>query len=227
MSICVILLILLLYLVRNYREKIRFFPGTIKQTDFPALHAVPISVQPPLRPVRSEDSEKHELLSKHLRAPEHLEENFDRTQYGVHRTIYQTRSTAALLRTYSTSSDDLDSSMKHEKHSPLEDNVEKRSASKQRHHPLTNSVSMNNLNTSFNSPQIQRIKTHHKRMPNRSSQRRDLTHHSKGHASSTSSSEGLVDPNPSNEKNRSLTVGIEMSSDDLKLQELLASVNCV
>ena len=229
-STCVILIILLVYLIRIYKGKPHCFPDTIKQPDFPPFQPVSTAVQPLLKSAESQGSglDKQELTSKHghSRSTENLDGKFDPTQYSVN--LYHnsySRSTFELLRACSRSSDDLDSSgIKPEKHSSpiknkfskspenLEDNFDKYGTRKLHHHPLTNCVSMDNLNTSFSSPQIQRIKTHHKRiLRNRSSQYRDLSPRLKGHASSTSSSESLGNANSCDEKSQSLTDDSELS----------------
>ena len=212
-------------LIRIYKGKTHFLPNTIKQPDFPPYQPVSKAVQPLLKSVESQESDldKQELTSKHghSRSTENLDGKFDPTQYSVN--LYHnsySRSTFELLRACSRSSDDLDSSgIRPEKHpspikdkflkSPenLEDNFEKHGVMKLLHPPLTNCVSMDNLNTSFSSPQIQRIKTHHKRIwRNRSSQYRDLSPCLKRHASSTSSSESLGNASSCDEKSQSLTV---------------------
>ena len=242
-STCVILIILLVYLVRIYKRKTHCFPDTIKHPDFPPYQSVSTAVQPLLKSVESQESDldKQKLTSKHghSRSTENLDGKFDPTQYSAN--LYHnsySRSTFELLRACSRSSDDLDSSgIKPEKHPPpvknkfskspdnLEDNYDKYGARTLHHRPLTNCVSMDNLNTSFSSPQIQRIKTHHKPIwRNRSSQYRDLSPRLKGpHASSTSSSESLENANSCDEKSQSLTDDSELSERP-SLGEVLVSL---
>ncbi len=210
-----IVLILIIYLLRDYKRRSEHHhPEIIKQPDFPLFIPVSKVVQPSSNEGPEDDRSDISSIDSH--STDYLDA--DPTQYGLKKcsSLPRLKITSPLC---SESSDDPESNPKHSKLECSKSSQNLRSyrhstrEHRLGHQPLTNSVSMDNLNIAFGSPRIKRIKAPHRlNWHYRASQRRDLSPlfrgitrlHSTGHGtlttSSSSESLGISMGKPSDEQ---------------------------